>query len=210
MTRENPEHTLLRQAQAGDYDAFEELYDGLYPVIYRFVNRLVGGGDEVDDILQLTFIALYRNLHRIDPVENLRPYVFKIARNRCTDALRSQGRYEITELVDNSAYPSRIAFASKPQRPEDSVHWLLVMMEVREVMQKLPELQRQTLILYAEENLSINEIALVMETQPGTVKSRLHHARKMLRRLLHPETQQAIGTLFETEETQQQELRGTI
>jgi RNA polymerase sigma factor (sigma-70 family) len=85
------EHELLRQTQAGDYDAFEQLYTQLQGPIRRFVRRLIGNAETVDDIVQLTFISLHRNLHRINPVENLRPYLFRIARNHSWDELRKQG-----------------------------------------------------------------------------------------------------------------------
>jgi len=191
---EQAEHQLLRQAQEGDYDAFEQLHDALQPQIKRFVGRLIGYGQEVEDITQDTFISLYTNLCRIDPVENLRPYVFRIARNRCYDALRRQGRFEQVSL-DDEPVEMRVSFAHVPYEgiPEDTTHWLLLHLEVQEAMDRLPELQRQTLILYCEEEMTYHEIAEVMNVSIGTVKSRLFHARATLRRLLKPETLRAIG-----------------
>ncbi len=157
----------------------------------RFIVRLVGEAG-ADDIAQVTFIAFYRNLKRIDPPETLRAYVFKIARNRCIDLLRADRRYEVDALDETTVPRARVTFSGTTPAPEDTAHWLLLLMDVREAINQLPELQRQTLILYAEERLSIEEIAGVMNTQPGTVKSRLHHARKTLRRLLPPGTVVAV------------------
>ena len=199
-TDTNPEHDLLREAQSGDYDAFEALYESLYPSVWRFVARLVGNTDDVDDIVQHTFIALYQNLNRIDPVENLRPYVFRIARNRSTDELRRQGRYQITSYDEDSAGHIRLSFSGNANdKPEDVVHWLLIRMDVMDAIDNLPELQRQALILYAEEHLSMQEIAIAMDCSVGTVKSRLFHARKTLRGLLSVETLQAVDAAFEDE-----------
>ena len=58
-------------------------------------------------------------------------------------------------------------------QPEEVAHWLLLRLEVQAAMNKLPELQRQTLILHAEEGLAYQEIAEAMDTSIGTVKSRL-------------------------------------
>lgn len=186
------ESELLQQAQNGDYDAFEQLYTQLEGPIKRFVRRLIGVGDVVDDIVQLTFISLYRNLHRIEPVENLRPYVFRIARNHCYDELRKQGRFEPLSM-DDEATEVRVSFTSDKQpEAEDTAHWILLHMEVQQAMEYLPELQRQTLILYSEEEMSYNEIAVAMETNVGTVKSRLFQARKALRRLLRSQTLKAL------------------
>ena len=63
-------------------------------------------------------------------------------------------------------------------------------------MERLPELQRQALILFSEEGLSYNEIAEAMDTSIGTVKSRLFHAKQGLRRLLRPDTLQALDVEF--------------
>lgn len=189
------EHELLRQAQAGDYDAFEALYASLEPSLQRFARRLIGDGPEADDVVQDTFIALYNHMRRIDPVENLRPYVFRIARNRAYDTLRKQGRFNQLSLEDEPVNV-RVSFTASQDclQPEDATHWLLLYMEVQEAMERLPELQRQALILFSEEDMSYAEIAEVMEVSIGTVKSRLFHAKKTLRGLLKPETLQAVSS----------------
>ena len=186
------EHQLLQAAQSGNFDAFEQLYALLEGPIRRFVRRLIGIAETVDDIVQLTFISLYRNLHRIQPVENLRPYVFRIARNHCYDELRRQGRFEPLSM-DDEATEVKVSFTAE-QHPEaeDTAHWILLQLEVQDAMERLPELQRQTLIMYAEEDMTYGEIAVAMETNIGTVKSRLFQARKALRRLVRPQTLKAL------------------
>lgn len=188
------EHQLLRQAQAGDYDAFEQLHQRLEGPVRRFVWRLIGVAETVDDIVQLTFISFYRSLSRIEPVEMMRPYLFRIARNHCYDELRKQGRFEPLSM-DDEATEIRVSFTSDQQPDtEDTAHWVLLYLEVQQAMELLPELQRQTLILYAEEDLSYNDIALAMDTNIGTVKSRLFQARQALRRLVRPQTLKALAT----------------
>jgi RNA polymerase sigma-70 factor (ECF subfamily) len=187
------EHELLRQAQCGDYDAYEALYASLEPSIRRFVFRLIGSTQEAEDVVQDTLIALFTNMNRIDPVENLRPYVFRIARNRSYDVLRRQGRYDQVSL-DEEPVALRVSFheAADSTLPEDAAHWLLLYLEVQEAMESLPEAQRQALILYSEEGLSYAEIAEVMDVSVGTIKSRIHHAKRTLRGLLDPETLAAL------------------
>lgn len=187
------EHQLLREAQGGSCEAFEQLHALLEPPVRRFVYRLIGHAQEAEDITQDTFIALYTNLRSIHPAERLRPYVFRIARNRCYDALRRHGRYEQVSL-DEEPMDLRVSFqhSTLADAPEDVTHWLLLRLEVQEAIDRLPELQRQTLILYCEEELTYAEIAEVMSVSIGTVKSRLFHARSGLRGQLRPETLRAI------------------
>lgn len=194
------EHELLAQAQAGDYEAFENLYTQLEGPIRRFVRRLIGTAETIDDIVQLTFISLHRNLQRIQPVENLRPYLFRIARNHCYDELRKQGRFDILS-IDDEAIEIKISFTSgKQPDAEDTAHWILLHLEVQQAMEYLPEAQRQTLILYAEEEMSYHEIAVATETNIGTVKSRLFQARKALRRLMRPQTLKALAAELNEED----------
>lgn len=191
------ETELLARARQGDFDAYEELQRALEPSVRRFVRRLIGDSDLEDDLVQVVFIAFYQHMDRIDPPEHLRPYIYRMARNRCYDELRRQGRFRDVSL-DDDAVEMRVSFvnAGDAPSPEDTTFWLLLQLEVREAMERLPELQRQALILYAEEGLSYAEIATTMAASAGTIKSRIHHAKKTLRRLLRPETLQALDEAF--------------
>jgi RNA polymerase sigma-70 factor (ECF subfamily) len=183
----------IEQAQAGDYIAFDNIYTELAPSVRRFISRLIGESS-ADDVLQDVFIALYKNLDAIDPPEKLKPYLFRVARHRCYDWLRRNGRYDELSLDDEPVHV-RVSFLASSQNdvpPDETTHYLLLMMEVREAIDRLPDAQRQTLIFYAEEGLSYGEIAEIMDVNIGTVKSRLHHAKKGLRGFLRPETLLAI------------------
>lgn len=186
------EHTLLMEARQGDYFAFDQLHLKLEPIITRFVRRLVGYGQHVEDIVQDVFFTLFKNLEAIDPPEKLRPYLFRVARHRSYDLLRKQGRYDQVSL-DDEPINVRVSFTSQNSiSPDEATHWLLLQMEVQEAIDQLSEHQRQTLILYSEEDMTYAEIAEVTDVSIGTVKSRLFHAKKNLRGLLKPETLLAI------------------
>ncbi len=194
----------LAEAQAGDYSAFDQLHTALEPMILRFVRRLVGSPQAAEDITQDVFIALFKNLDQVDPPEKLRPYLFRIARNRCYDLLRKQGRYEHVTL-DDEPMQVRVSFMNQQQpAPDEATHWILLNLEVQDAIDQLPEAQRQTLILYSEEEMSYAEIAEIMEVSMGTVKSRLHHAKKNLRRLIRPETLLAIQDVIADDENTQE------
>jgi RNA polymerase sigma-70 factor, ECF subfamily len=200
------DHKLLRDLQSSASsdatadDAFGQLQAQLEPGVRRFVRRLIGMSDAEDDIVQDVFIALYRNIHRINPVEKLRPYLFRIARNRCYDELRRQRRFDTVSLDDEPTGLSAAAsFDDLPDTespPDEVTHLLMLHLEVQQAMERLPELQRQALILYCEENLSYNEIAEIMNTSIGTIKSRLYYAKRGLRGLLRPETLSALENEF--------------
>jgi RNA polymerase sigma-70 factor (ECF subfamily) len=189
---------LLQDVQAGNPDAFGLLQTQLEPQIRRFVRRLLGSSDAEDDIIQDTFLALYENIDRIQPIENLRPYLFGIARNRCYSELRSQRRFDTVSVDDEPdiEFGTYTPVADDSTPPDEVTHWLLLHLEVQQAMDKLPELQRQVLIMYSEENLSYAEIAQIMNTSIGTVKSRLHYAKRALKSLLRWETVRTLEEEF--------------
>ncbi|MCB9451409.1 MAG: RNA polymerase sigma factor [Anaerolineaceae bacterium] len=203
------ESRLLRKAQAGDDDAFGQLQQRLEPEVRRFIWRLIGGRDAVDDIIQDSFLSLYVNRNRVHPLNKLRPYLFRIVRNRCYDELRRQGRYDLLSLDDEPVETWVSAqVAPTAQTPEEMAHWLLLHLEVQEAIDRLPENQRQTLILYTEHDLSYSEIAAAMNTSIGTVKSRLFYAKKTLRQLIHPDTLALLDDEFGEGKQHEPELSG--
>ncbi|QPC83879.1 RNA polymerase sigma factor [Phototrophicus methaneseepsis] len=191
------EQDLLREAQGGDMTAYEDLQLLLEPEIRRYVRRMVNNPYVEDDIMQDVFIRFYMNMHNIDPVSSLRPYIFRIARNRCYDEFRRYGRTDEMSL-DDEPIQMRVSFteAHRVPKPDDITHWMLLQLEVREAIDNLPETQREALILYSEEQMSYAEIAEIMDCSIGTVKSRLYYAKKNLRGLLRPETVDVLDEEF--------------
>lgn len=190
------EQTCLLAAQTGDYDSFGLLCDALTPGLYRYALRLVGIPDDAEDAVQLALISLHRHIQRIDPPTKLRAYVYRSVRNRCYDVLRASGRVGIS--LDDELVETWVSFGAADDAPgtDDAAHWLLLHLEVREAIDRLPEAQRHTLILYAEEGFTYAEIADIMGVTLGTVKSRLFHARAGLRGRMRPATLAALDDEF--------------
>jgi RNA polymerase sigma-70 factor (ECF subfamily) len=189
------EPTLLLKIQAGDDIAFQQLQEELEPQMRRFVRRLIGSSDAEDDIIQDAFIALYSNLERIEPIHQLRPYLYGIVRNRCYTELRQARRFEAVAIDDEPELDfseSSVTLADDGSPPDEVTHWLLLHLEVQQAMNKLPEIQRQVLLMYSEEGLSYQEIAEILNTSVGTVKSRMFYAKRALRSLLRIETLRAL------------------
>jgi len=157
------------------------------------VRRLLNDDLTCDDIVQETFLTLFIHLSDLTPPEKLRPYVFRVARNACYDLMRLWGRRPGVSLDDDLTH-ERIAFDLYDDggSPDELTHWLLLSLEVREAIDRLPEQQRQTLILFCEDEMSHAEISDIMGVSVGTVKSRLFHAKKTLRGLVRPEVLAAI------------------
>jgi RNA polymerase sigma-70 factor (ECF subfamily) len=186
-------------------EQFAPLQASLQAPLRRFARRTLGlhiDDDTIDDIVQDTLIALYKRLLTDDvrvTLANARPYAFGIARNLCYQRARRARRENISLEDDrdhlDDVWSGAVAVAAYDDvSPEDAAYWMLLNLEVQAALEKLPAVHRQVLLLYSEEGMAYDEIAVVMATSIGTVKSRLHYAKKMLRAMLRRETLDAIET----------------
>jgi RNA polymerase sigma factor (sigma-70 family) len=154
---------------------FQAAFDQHKDVVYRFAWRMTGSAAAAEDITQDAFVGLLRNPDRFDPARgSLRAFLLGIARNLALKRWRAEHRFE---PLDDGAVGVEM--------PVD-----LERGEVGEIVgravQALGPLQREVVILAEYEGLTLAEIARAVDTDVGTVKSRLHRARANLRRTLAP------------------------
>jgi RNA polymerase sigma-70 factor (ECF subfamily) len=130
------------------------------------------------DIVQETFINAVRHLGGLRDDEKFGSWLFGIAHQKCIQRWRKQ-RGEATALEEFSAVPAEVE--------DDPAAWLIRQEQEAEFMQLLNHLplpQRSVLLLRFVEDYSLEEIASITGTRVGTVKSRLHYAKKALRKLI--------------------------
>jgi RNA polymerase sigma-70 factor, ECF subfamily len=180
-----------------DEAGLEALREQYGAQLLRFVERIVQDALVAEDVVQDAFWSLYQNAARVDPARGAAAYLYGIARNRAYDHLRQRARNAQVSLDDEPMqdYVSATVASDDPDT-EEAVHWLLLNLQVREAMERLPDAQRQALLLYAEGGLSYNEVAEQLDISVGTVKSRIYHAKRLLRALLDPQAVLELDTAF--------------
>jgi RNA polymerase sigma-70 factor (ECF subfamily) len=180
-----PERTtdevLLRRAGEGDQAAFLELYDRHRQPIFRFAFRLLGEVDTAEDITHDCFLSLIRKPENFRPGRaSLRTYLFAAARNLALKHFRSTGRETgLDEVTEEPQLPSRQGPLRKLLDEELAT-------EVRRAVGSLPPLQREAVILFEYEGLSLNDVAEITGADVGAVKGRLYRARERLKTILRP------------------------
>ena len=172
---------LLERARGGEQAAFLLLYERHRNAIFRFSYRLLGSVELAEDVTHDCFLSLIRRPEGFDPQRaTLRTYLYAAARNLVMKLFRSQGRETaLDELDEHPSLPRR----------EEPLRRLLdseLVTKVKEAVADLPPLQREALVLFEYEGMALNEIAEVVGTDVGAVKSRLHRARGRLRNSLAP------------------------
>ena len=150
--------------------AFEDHKDA----VYRFAWRMMNSASAAEDVAQDVFLMLLRQPARFDPERGkLRSFLLGITRNLVLKRWRDEYRWE--ELNDDR-FPAKLL----------SIESNDIGQIVGEAVRALPPLQREVLILAEYEELTLDEIAHAVNSEIGTVKSRLHRARENLRRMLAP------------------------
>jgi RNA polymerase sigma-70 factor (ECF subfamily) len=181
MADNSAEANLLMRASRGDETAFLVLYERHRGPVYRFAYRLLGSASLAEDVTHDCFLAVLKRPEGYQPDRAaLRTYLCAAARNMSFKQLRRRGVETTDEEVPEPRTEAGAPEALRKLLDEE------VAAQVRLAVEALPPLQREALVLFEYEEMSLAEIARVAETDVGTIKSRLHRARERLRHTLAP------------------------
>lgn len=177
---------------AGEIDTldFTRIVDRFKDPIVNYVTRLVGQRERAEDVAQETFVRFYQNRHKYREVGSLQAYLFRIATNLVRSEERRRKRWRILEPIFSYGGRSHdgVHSPSSPPIPNPE-RSSLASEEHRMVTRAISELDitfRAPLVLREIEGLSYREIAEALDLAEGTVKSRLHRARELLKEALEP------------------------
>jgi RNA polymerase sigma-70 factor, ECF subfamily len=174
------EWELIRRCRQGGAAAFEPLVRTHEGPSLGYATALLGDADEAADAVQDAFIQAYRALDRLRPGSAFGPWFRTILRNTCLDRLRAPRRRSRAPL--ESARVDAIAW-SEPIGG-DRIERDQLAGQIRSALALLSDEHRGVLLLREVEGLSYAEIAQTLDIAPGTVASRLNHARAALRKVL--------------------------
>jgi RNA polymerase sigma factor (sigma-70 family) len=160
---------LIAMARAGNPGAFEAIVDRYQGRLLGFCRQMLGSTEDAEDVLQEVFVNAYRAMLADEREINLRPWLYRIARNRCLNHLRkptadSQESMDMVPAVEASS-------------TAEKVHNREEFRQLLTDVGKLPETQRSALLLREMDAMSYEEIAQAMETSVPSVKSLLVRAR---------------------------------
>ena len=172
------EQLPVPQARAGEPAAWDALFRRYQLPLYVYVFELVRDEQAGLDLVQETFIAAARHIGGLRDDAKFGSWLFGIAHQKCVQRWRRKGGHEI--LLDE--------IPETPDQFEAGPDDLLIRREQEaefmNLLNQLPPPQRSVLLLHFLEDFPLEEIARITETQLGTVKSRLHYAKRALRKLV--------------------------
>jgi RNA polymerase sigma-70 factor, ECF subfamily len=171
------------QENLGSFDArylaFLETVTELRPSLHRYCSRMTGSVMDGEDVVQEALLQAYRKLDTYDESQRLKPWLFRVAHNRCIDFLRRRKvRKEAESVV--AAEPDWV----KPVEP----HGRAVVKAVEHLVLGLPPMERACVLLKDVFDYSLEEIAELVDSTVGGVKAALSRGRSKLARLAEPTT----------------------
>lgn len=162
------EEQIIRRAKHGDLRAFHELIEAHGQYAYRVAYGLLGSAADAEDAVQETFLAAFKSIGRFESRSSFRTWLIGILSRQASLVRRKRPRMRVVR-DDDEERTSRESTASDAQ------------MDIAEMLQQLPDEQRQVLVLRELQHLSYDEIATALGIPKGTVESRLYRARAQLK-----------------------------
>jgi RNA polymerase sigma-70 factor (ECF subfamily) len=180
----DPDGELVERWRAGDEGAFETLVRRHERRVFGVVLRMLGSREEAEDVAQEVFLNLHRSGHRFRKEARFSTFVYRVAVNAALNRRRSLGRRRarLEGLIRRQAAGDDLPYA--PRGPEESVAGGELRAQLQRAILELGEALRAPLVLHDVEGLAYAEIANILGLAEGTVKSRIHRARRALRRQL--------------------------
>ena len=176
---ESSDAELIRHLQRHNLEALGYLYDRYQRLVYRTALGITGDVDAAADLLQDVFLRLHRFAHHVDITRPLEPWLYRMTANLSYSWIKRHRHWthSIEEIAEWFTGGKRNPAV---QQVEQNEEWE----QLRRAIQSLPVTHRAVVVMYYVNDLSLQEIAEVLELPLGTVKSRLHYGRQALKSYL--------------------------
>ena len=169
LLRAHRDERLVAQLRAGNEHAFEVLFDRYRPRLLAFCRGMLRSSEDAEDVLQEVFTSAHTAILADEREIEVRPWLYRIARNRCLNHMR-RAQPECRETLDDRPHENGVSTEERAERRAD-------LRDLVANIRDLPEAQRSAILMRELEALSYREIAASLDTSVPAVKSLLVRAR---------------------------------
>jgi RNA polymerase sigma factor (sigma-70 family) len=178
------DRTLVRQAQAGDDGAYEELVSRYQQRIYGLCYHLTSNHEDAGDLTQEAFLKAWKALRTFKGDSSFYTWVYRIAYNNALNHLKQRRNrtphLSLDDLDFNAEHHPDLVELISQNTPRRDVNLAELQKKLNEAMLRLSEEHRSVVTMHDIQGLPHDEIAAIMKCNPGTVRSRLYYARQQL------------------------------
>lgn len=178
---------IMSDVAAGDTDAYGKIVNRYRGRLYSFVFRFVSDRETAEDIVQETFLRAFRKRKEYRAIANFSTWLFTIAGNLAKSELRRRKRWRLLSLHKDDESETGFELPDESFLPDRMTETSLADVQIQEAIQSLPANYRQVILLRDVEGMSYQEIAEIIKSPVGTVKSRVNRARLRLQQKLKQE-----------------------
>jgi RNA polymerase sigma-70 factor (ECF subfamily) len=182
-----PERTLLRRLRDRDERAFRELVETHRDRVFNITYRMLGDRAEAEDVAQEVFISVFKTIETFREEARFSTWLYRVTVNHCKNRIKYLARRhdrDRDELDETSHETNGAAGVPRQVQPDRALEGAQLEVLLQEAIAHLDDDQRVVVVLRDVEDLSIEEICEITGLPDGTVKSRLHRARLVLRKRL--------------------------
>ena len=175
----------VEKLKSGDTESFTTIYELSKNYIYKIIWDIVKSQDAADDIMQETYLQIYNKVSGLTDVSAFYSWAGRIATNFCLTYIKREKKYVLAE-ADESGEAEDFIFEKASDDHEAMIPESIIMNKeqqkiIADILDSLSTEQKLCVQYYYFEELSVKEIAEIMETSEGTIKSRLNYARKSIK-----------------------------
>jgi len=184
------EAELITRAQQGDEFSFKTLYRRFARTVYTVAHHMLGNHHDADEVMQETFIRVFKNLSRLRSPQAFTSWIYQITVNLCMDYRKARTRSRWEPLEGNTRGEDEryshfeLATAKWVRNPQQVLENKELLHHLTTAIEALPEQQKAVILLHEVEGVSKKMISQILECSLVTVRTNLHHARKKLRKQL--------------------------
>lgn len=181
---------LVSQILAGNQYAFETLVYRYHTPLLGFIYHYLGNDEQALDTLQQVFLQLHLSLPSLSAGGSLKPWLFRVAQNRCLDELRKRRRQPVVQfselewIVDGEDHSPLTLIPDGEPLPEELAERHDLQKTLLSAMQRLPPKPRAVVLLRYSTQMSFAEIGRTLNMREATAKTYFQRARPVLRSLL--------------------------
>jgi RNA polymerase sigma-70 factor (ECF subfamily) len=179
------DESLVDKARAGDYRAFELLFERHRTLVYRFVYQMVPRRDDAEDIVQEVFVRAFQNLHRYRDEAKFTTWLLRIATNLGTDRARMVQRRQALEQREAAGALEWMTVGDK-EDPVGNLQQEELKVVLRNALLALPDHHRNVIVMRDIEEMEYPDIAQTLGCSVGGAKLRVLRARRALRDRVAP------------------------
>lgn len=177
------DRALVRQAQDGEYSAFDTLVQKYQERVYATIYHMTSNHEDANDLTQETFIKAYKALKSFKGDSSFFTWVYRIAVNKTINFLKGRKNkihLSLNDLDFNAEHDPELVTFISDKTPRREMGLTELQEKLNEAMQKLSDIHRLVVTLHDVQGLSHEEISKIMDCNTGTVRSRLFYARQQL------------------------------